>query len=208
MNEDIKNFLMQKDVLINFIGLFFILNLTLFIKDSIFCLLLGIATLFMTTISFVHMFINNKKTTSNEDNWVIKNLAFQTIIQLIPILVFLFFVFSFVETIPIFQENNIKYILYFLIAYVLLIFFKFNMVFVAENLKISNFYNLKKLACFFNKNKMHNTLTFFIDSIVLSCSCILTNKYASILAWNVYYLITIYFLLTYAFMNKFSNAEK
>lgn len=133
---------------------------------------------------------------------------FETIIQLIPILVFLFIVFSFVETIPIFQENNIKYILYFLIAYVLLIFFKFNMVFVAENLKISNFYNLKKLACFFNKNKMHNTLTFFIDSIVLSCSCILTNKYASILAWNVYYLITIYFLLTYANMNKFSNAEK
>lgn len=208
MNEDIKNFLMQKDVLINFIGLFFILNLTLFIKDSIFCLLLGIATLFMATIGFVHMFINNKKTTSNEDYWVIKNLAFQTIIQLIPILVFLFFVFSFVETIPIFQENNIKYILYFLIAYVLLIFFKFNMVFVAENLKISNFYNLKKLTCFFNKNKMHNTLTFFIDSIVLSCSCILTNKYASILAWNVYYLITIYFLLTYANMNKFSNAEK
>lgn len=85
---------MQKDVLINFIGLFFILNLTFFIKDSIFCLLLGIATLFMTTIGFVHMFINNKKTTSNEDNWVIKNLAFQTIIQLIPILVFLFLVLS------------------------------------------------------------------------------------------------------------------
>ncbi len=61
MNKDIKNFLMQKDVLINFIGLFFILNLTLFIKDSIFCLLLGIATLFMTTIGFVHMFINKKK---------------------------------------------------------------------------------------------------------------------------------------------------
>lgn len=199
----IKTFFTKKQVLNYFFGLFFILNFTLFfMMDSIFCLLLGLITLFMATIGFIHMFINNKLTTSNDENSVIKDLIIEIMIQLLPVSLLLFFVFSFVETVPFLQRDAIKYFLYFFSTYYLLIFLKFNVIFVAEDLNVSNFYNIKKIIWLFNKHRIYNLLTFFIDSVILFLSCFLTNKYATILYLNIYYLISLYFLLTYANMYK------
>lgn len=112
--HDIKNFLTKKHVLSYFWGLFFILNLTLFfMMDSIYCLLLGFATLFMATIGFLHIFINNKTTTSSYENSIIKDLIIDIIFQLLPVFVFLFLVYSLEETVPFLQINIIKYTLCF-----------------------------------------------------------------------------------------------
>lgn len=205
---DIKNFLTKKRVLSYFWGLFFILNLTLFFMDSIYCLLCGFATLFMATIGFVHMFINNKLTTSNDENSIIKDLIIAIIIQLLPVFVFLCSVFNLVEKVPFLQIIIIKYTFCFFIIYILLIFLKFNMIFVAENLKIINFYDIKKLVHLFNKHRIYNLLTFFIDTIILFFSFYITNKYAKMLYLNVYYLITISFMLTYTNMYKNLGGKK
>lgn len=203
----ISKFICSKNISLLFIFLFLILNASIFFFDSIFINLIGLFAVFVVTISTVHLFLSGKQITANFDFLIAKYSSLGMLLQLIPVILILSFAIITMQEMLIPNVNFLGLFICFCIIYCLLIFIKFNIIFVSENLKNINIYNFKKIIFLFKESKIYYLVTFFVDALFLSAIFFIHNKYLLMIYSNFYYFISLYLLLSYANIYKISSEK-